>query len=615
MLNTTVGSVLVNDVLPDELRNYAPATLDKKGVAALLRQVAEKYPDRYSDVAQKLMQLGGHNVQAAGTSIKLSDFLPPQHIEDQLNHLRKTVQAIASDRSKSDEQRNKAIIDMVMDHSSKIEKDLFHHALENGNSLAEQVQSGSRGNSTQFKQIVAGDMLVADHRDRVIPVPVLRGYASGVEPAEYFAGAYGARKGTVSTKFATQNAGFLGKQLAMVAHRLTVTDEDCGTASGLPVDGGDKDNIGSVLARDIGDLKAGTVLTSGQVRKLAGKKVLVRSAATCQADQGVCAHCAGVREHGRLPEVGDNVGMGAAQAVAEPLAQSMLSAKHSGGTVSGRKAEESGFDYINRIVQVPKAFAGAATLSKLDGYVHAVEDAPQGGKYITIGGEKHYVSPDVDVTIKPGDSVEAGDPLTTGTANPAEVVKYRGIGEGRRSFITTFGKALANSGIPAHRRNVELISRGLINHVRSMDMDDSMTTLPDDILPYDSIASQYRRRPNTTSLHPGKALGKYLEKPALHYSIGTRITPKVSQEMGEFGVDSIDVHDEPPAFEPHMVQGREIGLKDTNPITRLGGSYLEKGTLESVHRGRTAPIHDTSYMPSLALSDDFGKSIKSDGKY
>ena len=615
MLNTTVGNVLVNDALPEELRDYRPATLDKKGIASLLRRVAEKRPERYAEVAQKLMELGHHNVQAAGTSIKLTDFLPPQHIEDRLAHLRKAVYAIAADPRKNDEERNKAIIDMVLDHSSKIEQDLFSHALDNNNSLAEQVKSGSRGNSTQFKQIVAGDMLVADHRDRVIPVPVLRGYARGVEPAEYFAGAYGARKGTVSTKFATQNAGFLGKQLAMVAHRLTVTDDDCGSNTGLPVEGDDKDNVGSVLARDAAGLKAGTILTAEHIRKLDGKKILVRSAATCQAHQGVCAKCAGLREHGRLPEIGENIGMGAAQSVAEPLAQSMLSAKHSGGTVSDARATESGFDYINRIVQVPKSFGGAATLSKLDGSVHNVEDAPQGGKYITIGNEKHYVAPDVEVSVKPGDIVEAGDPLSGGTVNPADIVKYRGVGEGRRSFIKTFGKALANSGIPAHRRNVELISRGLINHVRAMDMDDSLTTLPDDILPYDSIASQYRRRAGTQQAKPNKSLGKYLEAPALHYSIGTRITPKVVKEMGEFDIDSIDVHDDPPAFEPHMVQGREIGLKDQNPITRMGSSYLEKGMLESVHRGRSAPIHDTSYIQSLALSDDFGKKTKETGTY
>jgi hypothetical protein len=197
--------------------------------------------------------------------------------------------------------------------------------------------------------------------------------------------------------------------------------------------------------------------------------------------------------------------MAAAQAIAEPLAQGSLGAKHSGGAVSGaadREVEMSGFKYINQLIQVPKTFKHASTIAETDGRIGEVTPAPQGGWYVKIGNHEHYVDPESDVTVKVGQKVEAGDPLSTGIPNPSAIVEHKGIGEGRRRFVDVFRKALSDSKIPAHRRNIELLARGFINHVRMNNVDDELDYLPDDVVPYDHIAANYRPRQEAKSVAP-----------------------------------------------------------------------------------------------------------------
>jgi hypothetical protein len=610
---TTVGQVLVNQMLPPDMRRDR-LLLDKKGIVQLFREVADKHPDQYRDVAQGMMNLGHFAAQAAGTSLSLNDLLPTPEVEVKLKILKSRVDALGQSEL-PDDQKEAQIQQLVRDAIPEIDKGLYEGGVKRGNNLALQVKSGSRGKVENLRQLIAGDMLVVDHRDRVIPVPILRGYAQGTDPVEYWAGSYGARKGTVSTKFATQDAGFLGKQLAMVAHRLTVGEKDCGTAGGLPVHAADGDNVGSVLAAPAGDLPAGHALAAADLKKLGDRRILVRSPVTCQAQNGVCAVCAGKREKGRYPDVGDNIGMAAAQAIGEPLSQGMLSAKHSGGAVGAHAPKTTGFDYINQLIQVPKTFRDAAVVAKTAGRVNEVTPAPQGGHYIKIGEHEHYAGPDVDVQVKTGDRVDAGDVLSGGTPNPAEIVAHKGIGEGRRHFVETFGRALKNSGVAAHRRNLELLARGLINHVRVTDIDGVTDAMPDDLVHYDTLSRQYRPRPDARAVPPQRAVGMYLEKPVLHYSIGTKVTDRMADEMKQFEVPNVLAHDREPPFHPEMLRGMEQGTKDPNWVTRLGGSYLEKGLLEATHRGRTSQTHDTSYMPSLTQPADFGKPLTGTGKY
>ena len=607
-MRTTMGQLLINEALPQELRDYN-RVLNKKSIRVLLKLVAERYPDRYNDISHQLMKLGGDVSTTHGREASLSlDNLKIGPKADRLRSgLNKTVRAVLATPGLSHDERDMRIIKAVGRAAQNIRDVNFKEQVAAKNSMALQVQSGARGNPIQFSNVNVGDLLVQDQRDRPIPVALTHSYAEGLDPVEYWAGSYGARKGVVDTKFATPKGGFLAKQLALAAHRLVVSEADCGTANGIPVETNDPDSVGAVLARDYGAFSTGQVITPKILKRLKKHEtIIVRSPLTCQAKGGICSKCAGVRERDKLPEIGDNIGIAAAQAIAEPVSQSALSSKHTGGVV-GAGPTSSGFDAINQLVQVPKTFKGGATVVTDDGRVDSVEKASQGGTFVTVAGRRHYVLPDFKLLVKKGDTVEAGDVISEGLPNPAEIVQHKGIGAGRWHFMRNFRETLKASGIAASRRNIELLARGLINHARIVDEDGPPDSLPNDVVEFNTITRGYTPRRGSKTLTPKRGRGMYLETPALQYSIGTRVTPRVMADLQKYGVPSITAHKDIPSFAPEMVRAMETISYAPDWMVRLGGFQLKKGLLESVHRGRTATEHGESYIPALAKGVEFGK--------
>jgi hypothetical protein len=247
--------------------------------------------------------------------------------------------------------------------------------------------------------------------------------------------------------------------------------------------------------------------------------------------------------------------------------------------------------------------------------VHSVEDAPQGGKTIKIGDDDVWVSPEHSVTVKPGDVVDAGDDLTDGIPHPRDLVRYRGIGEARRVLLGHLRDAVSNTVGDVHRRNLESVVTGLINHVVITDPDGYGDHIVDDKVQSNRVFATYRPREGFQRVAVPKAVGRYLEEPALHYTPGTRITSKVADELKSFGIKDLDVHDDPPGFEPEFERLATVSTRDVDPVTRMGGFYIGKGLLESVHRGGTTDPRGTSFYPAYAKGTDFGKTLKDTGKY
>ena len=613
MISATVGQMLVNDALPEDMRDYN-RVLDGKSVKALLQQVAKKYPERYREISFNLNQVGRRSAQdQGGMSFGIRHLRRSKVANEVRQRIQGELRNILADDSLTDQQRTDKIIRVVGRESSPQQKAVLEEAIKEKNPLALQVLSGSRGKPMNLASLLAADMLYSDHRDEVIPIPVLRSYSEGLSPEEYWAGTYGARRGIIATKFATQEAGFLSKQLNQAGHRLVVMGEDGeeegpdAPVRGMIVDTDDMDNEGSLLARDIGPYKKNTPLTPKILKHLSrlGKsRILVRSPLVGGSPEGgVYARDVGVRENGTLPGRGEQVGLQAAQALSEPISQGQLSAKHSGG-VAGQEKAVGGFQYINQLIQTPKRMQGGAAHATLDGTVQRVEPAPAGGYYVTINDEKHYVGEGYDLKVKKGDEVEAGDMISDGIPNPAIITQYKGVGEGRRYFVNEFRKAMASSGMMGHRRNIELLARGLINHVKLTEETDDH--VPDDIIPYSTLEHTYKPREGHERLAPKKALGQYLEKPVLHYTIGTKIRPSMLKDFDEFGVTEIPVHRNPPPFEPHMVRGMYQLQHDPDWMTQMYGSGLKKSLLESVARGAKSEERGTSFIPSLATGTDFG---------
>lgn len=611
MLSSSVGQLLINDALPEDMRDYN-RVLDGKAVKSLLKELATKHPDKYRDVSFKLNQIAKDSVQEqGGLSFGARSLRKSKAASAIQQKISADLAKILEDETLTDKQRSERIIRVVGKEMDPQIKAVLDEATKENNPLALQVLSGSRGKPMNLASLLGSDLLYSDHRDEVIPIPVLRSYSQGLSPEEYWAGTYGARRGIIATKFATQEAGFLSKQLNQAGHRLVVVGEEGedDPTRGMVVDTDDEDNEGSLLARDIGPYKRNTPLTPKilkEMSRLGFKKILIRSPLVGGSPSGgVYARDVGIRETGKLPGRGEQVGLQAAQALSEPISQGQLSSKHSGG-VAGQEKAVSGFQYINQLIQAPKRFQGGAAHSEKDGTVQRIEEAPAGGNYVFINDQKHYVSPGYKLKVKKGDEVEAGDLLSEGIPNPALIVKHKGVGEGRRYFVNEFRKAMASGGMRGHRRNIELLARGLINHVKLNE--ETEDNSPDDVIPYSTLEHTYKPREGFSVLSPRKAVGSYLEKPILHYTIGTKLRPSMLKDLESFGINEVTVHKDPPIFEPYMVRGMYQLQHDPDWMTQMYGSGLKKSLLGSVARGATSEERGTSFVPSLASTTDFGES-------
>lgn len=641
MIRTTAGQFLINEALPEPLRDYN-RVLDKKGMQALLRDVAQKHPEQYREVSKKLADIGREtSTRTGGNSFGLAHMKKSAAGRAVQQKLQAKVQRILDaetwptvkdgvkfDTPMTEQMRNDLIVRAAGDEMEPQQEAVFKEALAAKNPLAVQLIGAGRGNKMNLSSLLGSDLLYSDQRDNAIPLPVLRSYSQGLTPAEYWAGTYGARRGVMATKFATQDAGFLSKQLNQVSHRLVVEadDEDDQpevdengkpiprVARGVPMDTDDMDNEGALLAADVTDkdgnvlYKRNTVLSPKILKNLTAqgkKRILVRSPMVGGTPNGgVYARDVGVREKGVIPGRGEMVGLTAAQALSEPISQGQLSAKHSGG-VTGQEKAVSGFQAIDQQIQVPKTFKGGAAHTEEDGVVERVEAAPQGGHYVFVNGKEHYVPRGAKPSVKRGDTVEAGDVISDGAPNPAIITQHKGVGEGRRYFVKSFRDALGTAGVKGHRRNVELLSRGLINHVRLTA--ETGDHVPDDVVPYSTLEKTWKPRDGHTVSPLKAAVGQYLERPVLHYTIGTKIRPSMLRDLEEFGVKDVAVHKDPPPFQSEMIRGMNNLRHDPDPFTRMYGSGLKASLLDATHRGAVSDELGTSFVPGLARAVDFGR--------
>lgn len=610
---TTVGQVLVNDALPPKFRDYG-RVMDSKGIEEVLEAIAREDPDAYAGVTKRLMDVGNAAAFDTGTTIRLSDLRPAYDKKPLLQAIDIAEAQIRNDKNLTDAQKSEMIEKLYDKANSRIMEETFNAELARRNQLALQVASKARGNKTQLAAFISTPGTYSDPSGKMVPMFIRHSYAEGLTPAEYWAGSFGARTGVVSTKTATAKGGAFGKLLSASAIAQVVTEEDCGTEGGLPVKVDDDDNIGAVLARPAGGYEAGTVITKNVLSDLRKDKrhdeIVIRSPVTCGCKDGICSRCAGIRETGGFPPIGYNLGTNAASAFAERITQGALNVKHSGKKTTG-KGQYQGFQMFTSLAKVPKVFPDRATLSTVDGTVTKIEEAPQGGTYIFVddGSEekRHYVAPGYDIEVKEGQEVEAGDQMSDGVIDPSELVKYKGIGEGRKYWANRFTQAIRDSGMAANRRNAEVLARTVMNTVRLDDEDSAGEGLPGDVLTYTAWSYGFKPRKNSAVVAPTVAVtGKYLEQPVLHYTIGTRITPSVIRTLKKFKVDQVLVNDTKPDVTPFMERIEDSNAEKKDWMARLGTTYLKSRLQEDVARGAESRLHSTEPYPGIAKGVEFG---------
>lgn len=611
----------VSRILPPDLRRET-YDLTKGGVAQIMAEVASKHPDMFPKVAQQLGDLGrqaawlqGYTTTSNDTRQVIDTSKYFAQMDAEMAHLRK-------DKSLSPDEFEDRRAEILTRYSDLIGKDTMKAALGARNNFALAVESGARGNASHVQAILSTPGVFQDSKGRVIPLFVRNSFGGGVRPAETLAGTYGARTSVVSTKSATAKGGDLLKIMTQSTVNYNITEPDCGVENGLSMDPAGEHITGRVLARAVGDIPAGTVVDRQLLSRLrrSGKPVVLRSAMTCRAKHGLCSRCVGVQADGKFPPVGESIGVTAAHAIGEPIVQNSLNTKHNAGMAKGKKAF-SGLSYISQFLSIPEEFKDRAAVAEVGGVVTKVEDAPQGGTFVTIDNERHFVLPGFAVMVKPGQQVEPGDVLSDGLVNPADIVRLRGLGEGRKYYAERLSQMLRDSGQKPDARNVEILSRAALDNYMIDDPDEDSPWLPDDLVRESELLSRYKPPADTADTPVTKAAGKYLQSPVLHYTIGTKLTPRMVKTLQDAGIDRAPVSSQTPWFHPEMQRLRVAAHGSDDWLASMGTSYLGSQLRSSLERGDETNVAENYHFgPRLAFGGDagaggFGERIDRTGKF
>lgn len=616
---TTVGKLLLKNSVPESYHEFMDTQeLDKKNIGGLFSNIAKNHPEHYKDAVSKLTRLGFEVSTRLGSTVRLADLLPPLDKQQEYANLDKQladIHALGLSKQKENEKINEA----YGKFSEDINKRIIDVGIAGNKTLAKVVKAGARGTVTQYRQTVFAPIIVNDAKGNVLTeFPVRRSFAEGLTIPEYLAHTFGARQGAVATKLAVAEAGYFSKQLSRAAMTLKVEEHDCGTENGIEVPVEDKEIIGTYLARPVENFKRNNEVNVHLLNALKDKGVktiLIRSPVTCESPKhfhsgAMCQLCVGKRDKGLAP-IGDYVGITASTTLGEPLSQGTLNTKHESGSAR-KKTSATGFKLINQLANIPDAFKDKAPLAHEDGQVTEIRKAPQGGHYIIIKNlkgksEEYYIPEGLDVKVQLLQHVESGDILSEGIINPAEVVKYKGIGEGRRYFAQALKEAFENSGLGGvNRRNFELIAKSVIDHVKITDNEGIGDYLPGSIVSYHAIAKDYQPRPDAKKVRVDHAFDQYLETPVLHYSIGTRVTHSIINYMRKHGIDYVLVHHNPPGFAPEMQRLLDIPVHEHDWMHQLYSTNLERRLLDAVNHGAQSDIRGPSPVAGLAYGVGFG---------
>ena len=614
MVTTTVGRVLLKFFVPSQFHSLIEDTvLDKKGITKLFGELAEKSPEEYSKIASDLTRLGFEIATQQGTSITLKDLVSPidkDKLWDGFESFKDNVEKTKDSRAVKD---NK-IFDRYNSMMGEVEKEILSKGLSENKSLAKIILAGSRGSPAQYRGTIATQGIVVDAEGKPkMDIPIKSSFAEGLTLPEYLTTAYGTRSGEVLKKISVAQGGYGSKQFARALMPLQIVEADCETQNGMSFSVDDRESVGAFLAQGVAGFNRNNEVTLRLLNELKQKDIktiLIRSPMTCQSNKkhhsgGLCQMCVGKREKG-MPAMDSYVGLVAGTAVAEPLTESAMKARHSGGAATSLGGQQ-GFKLINQLANVPKTFIGKAPLAQEDGFVTKLEAASAGGHFITVNNEEHYIGIDQEPKVKLGDRVEQGQVLSSGLIDPREVVQLRGIGDGRKYYMQAMKKAFDDSSLPVNRRNFELIAKAAIDHVKITDPHGIGDYLPDQVVSYSAIEKDYQPRTDAKEVRLDLAYGKYLEKPELHYTIGSKITSSVIEELKNNQVESVLVHDEHPNFEPVMVRLVDVPEHHDDWMHVLNSTNLAKRFINMVNKGSTSDTKGPSPIPGLAYGVGFGK--------
>jgi DNA-directed RNA polymerase subunit beta' len=491
IMETTVGRSIFNASFPEDFP-YQDSPVKKKELTALVDRCARIYDKKeLSEILDSLKATGFKYSTKSGVTISLDDVTTPAAKPKILAEHEKRADRIEGQYRKgviTEEERRQELIDVWTDATNEVTREM-ENSFDELNPVWMMASSGARGNIMQLRQIAGMRGLVANPRGEIIPRPIRANFREGLTVLEYFISTHGARKGLADTALRTADSGYLTRRLVDVAQEVMVRAEDCGTDRGFRLDMSierpflKQKLLGRVLLEDAVDgdeviAEAGTYVSpelSARIGESNAKEIVVRSVLTCDSRVGVCQKCYGASmATGKSVDLGEAVGIVAAQSIGEPGTQLTMRTFHTGG-VAGEDITHG----LPRVVELFEARTpkGKAEIAKASGRIQVHEDErtrtielipDDGSESINYKVPRH-----ARLEYRDGDAVQAGDALTQGSKDPDEILDVMGQREVQKYLVDEVQSVYRSQGVPIHDKHIELIVRQMLRKVTVVEPGDT----------------------------------------------------------------------------------------------------------------------------------------------
>ena len=522
VIDTSVGRLIFNDAIPQDLGYVPRDTLDdmfkleidklvvKKDLGKIIDRCYRKYgPTRTAEMLDAVKALGYKYSTRGGITVGFQDIQVPAEKKEIIAKAENEVAEIDNlfhAGMLSDSERRSYVIKVWEDATDKV-TDALMSSLDPYNPIAMMADSGARGSKNQIRQLAGMRGLMADPSGQIIEVPIRANFREGLTVLEFFISSHGARKGLADTALRTADSGYLTRRLVDVSQDVIIREEDCAASrgerpKGMPISAIMEGNkvveplsdrlLGRYTAEDVYDPTTGELIIPcnemitfsirDRIINAGIKTVSCRSVFTCRSEHGVCAHCYGANlATGGKVDIGEAVGIIAAQAIGEPGTQLTMRTFHTGGVASADDITQG----LPRVVEIFEARKpkGLAVISEISGRVSLTEGKKREATITNDDGEsaKYLIPFGSKLRVRDGDMVDAGDELTDGSINPNDILKIKGVKGVQAYMLKEVQSVYRLQGVEIADKHIEVIIRQMLRKVQIEDAGDT-TLLPGELV-------------------------------------------------------------------------------------------------------------------------------------
>ncbi len=499
VLETTLGRAIFNMTLPMDYP-FIDTAVDKKRLSTIVNDLAERYSKvQVAASLDALKETGFYWATRSGTTVSISDVVTPSNKGEILERYETKADKVQVQYERgliTDDERRQELIEIWTQASNEVSKEMEAN-FPRTNPIYRMVSSGARGNWFQLRQIAGMRGLMANPKGEIIPRPIKANFREGLSVVEFFISTHGARKGLADTALRTADSGYLTRRLVDVSQDVIIREEDCGTERGLnlPIAVRNTDGVlvphddvenavyartlaedvvhdGQLLAEagiDLGDVVIGELVTAGV------ETVRVRSVLTCDSKVGTCALCYGRSlATGKLVDIGEAVGIIAAQSIGEPGTQLTMRTFHTGG-VAGDDITQG----LPRVVELFEARTpkGVAPIAEASGRI-SIEETDKARRVLLTpddGSEEHAypVSKRARLLVTEGEHVEVGTKLVQGAIDPKQVLRILGPRAVQMHLVDEVQNVYRQQGVSIHDKHIEVIVRQMLRRVTIIEAGDA----------------------------------------------------------------------------------------------------------------------------------------------